>query len=217
VLPIWTLAVVLAASPGSLSAQERVRAAYGKLDAADQARRAGRLGAAWAGYLGLLQDFPTWWIPELKAATLARDMGMPRTECLARVERVLTLSPDGTLAFMVRDLMDLEDKGLLPSMDAYAPNDPNLDRILLARAKALSASGRHEEAAAEYRRLLERRGGCVAARGLARELMALGRAEEAEAVLRQGATPCRVPLNSQFKRPVSARNGAAGVANENSY
>jgi tetratricopeptide (TPR) repeat protein len=173
-----------------------VLAAFRRVDAADALHRAGRLGVAWAGYLDVLREFPTWWLPTIRAAAVARALHQPPDASRAMADRAAALSPEGSHVRLVRDLMEMEDRGTLPTTDGYPAGDPALDRVALVRARALSAAGRHDESAREYRAILERRPGCApAAWGLARALRAAGRVEEAESAIREGAANSLFPAS----------------------
>ena len=179
------------------SAPARVISAFQRVDAADGLLRAGRLGMALAGYLAILRDFPTWWLPMLKGAVAAHALGAGLDDVGARVDRAATLSPPGGPLSLVRAALAL-DAGLLEAvvapLPAAAEASAMADRIALLRGTAFARLGRHAAAAEEYRAILVRTPGCAVARWrLAREVAALGRGDEASSMLREGASTSLFP------------------------
>jgi predicted Zn-dependent protease len=188
---LFALASLAAARPARA---DRAYDALQKLYNNDDLFRAGRVGQALAGYEALLREFPTWWLPALKAAVASRTLGLPAGPVAAAIERVATLSPEGRYLDLVRAVLEGEASRVPDSPpDGPAP-DTVLDRLILVRARALDAAGRHGDAAAEYRRLLARTPGCQAGRfGLARALAALGETVEAARMLDEGASSSLFP------------------------
>lgn len=176
---------------------ERAMGAFQRVDGADALLRAGRPGLAWAGYLAILKDFPTWWLPMLKAAVAARELGQGPEEVDARVDRAARLSPPGGPLSLVQTALAIDEGRLqdavLP-LNAAAEASGVADRIALLRGDALSRLGRHDAAIQEYRAILARTPGCAVARWrMARELAATGRADDATAVVREGASTSLFP------------------------
>jgi hypothetical protein len=171
---------------------DAARAAFQRLDAADRLLRSGRLGQAYAGYLGLLRDFPTWWLPMAKAGVAARAMGLAADTWRSFLGRAAGLSPEGPYLAFLGGLLALEGGAPAPATTVDSgPLDP---RVALAHASGMARGGHDAEAVAEYGAILDRHPGCLAARwGLARTLRRAGHEEDARALLREGARSSLFP------------------------
>ena len=218
--------VLVAMIPGVASGQEPrplddpITSAFRRLTIADDLARAGRLGMAYSGYLAVLKDYPTWWLPTVKAAVLARALRLPADTIVAYLDRATGLSPSGRYLEMVRILLAVEAGGRPPDR-AGGPQEGGVlvvgvradvvsDRITLAVASAHARAGRLREAEVEYLALLKRRPGCPAARwGLAGVLRRQGRGDEAAALYREGATSSLCPARWRAEAERAARNPAA--------
>ncbi len=145
---------------------------------------------AMSGYSELLREFPTWWLPTLKTAVVAKALGQSTESVLARIGLARNLSPSGTYLPLVESLL-LSGVPRDPSrVEGAAPSlpDPLADRMALLRAGRLAAEGRRDESEAEYRSILARNPGVLVARWkLARILVESGRTGEAAAFLHEGA------------------------------
>lgn len=205
---VWL--VFSAVTPARPARADRAYDAFQTLSNNDDLFRAGRVGQALAGYQALLREFPTWWMPALKTAVASRVLGLPAGPISAVIERVATLSPEGRYLDLVRAILEVEASRVPPAQDGPAP-DPLLDRLILLRAHAFEAAGKHSEAAAEYGRLLARTPGCQAGRfGRARALAALGDTAEAARILGEGASSSLFP--PRWRSAAKALQAGQGVA-----
>ncbi len=176
---------------------------------ADRLARGGRLGQAFAGYLVVLKDYPTWWLPMLKAGVTARAMRMPPDTVRELVSRAMGLSPEGPYAGLIAMLLGLEAGQPPPALpgDHALPGVENLpgdkrdlirDRQDFARALQAERSDSRVEAKALYRELIQRRPTFVAARvRLARMLFADGASDEARGLLMNTRATSLLPARIQ--------------------
>jgi len=186
------LMLVCAVPPRTGSAQGAAFSAMQKLEAADDLSRAGKQGKAYMAYLALLKDYPTWWLPTVKAAVTAQALGLPRETVIAYLDRTLHLSPVGPYLPFVRSLVDGEDPRTRAEPPAYtfgrAVWVDRANRLGLHRAMLLESQGRTQAAEAEYRAILARTPLCATARWrLASLLSSDGRVREADRILEEGA------------------------------
>jgi hypothetical protein len=215
------LVAIVAALPCPAVAQVQPRvdgtdaasSAFRDLSNADALVRAGRLGPARAAYARLVEQFPTWWIPQVKLAVVSRELGAAAADWGPALARARRFAPagDGYLEFVLA-LAAAEKGAVDDAASGIGPSDPVSDRALLARARGLETAGRASDAAREYRSLLARRPRCPAARwGLARCLKASGAGAEAAALLREGAAgsvfPARWRASAGEERRDSGRGG----------
>lgn len=163
-----------------------------KLAAADELSRSGRQGKAHSAYLALLEDYPTWWLPTVKAAVTARALGLPNQTVIDFLDRAISLSPAGPYLPFVRSLVEGEDPDTRAEPPVYtfgrAVWVDRANRLGLHRALLLEDQGRTQAAEAEYRAILARTPLCATARWrLARLLSSDGRVQEADRTLEEGA------------------------------
>jgi hypothetical protein len=206
--------LVVATTAQAQTSTQRAVSAIDRLAGTDAVLRAGKLGLAHAGYLGILKEYPTWWIPTVKAGVSARGLGNPVDTVRGYLERAATLSPSGGYVALALLALAVESgaRDAAAARSGDAATDGTADRAGLIRAAALSRDGRADAAVAEYRRVLDRTPGCLAARwGLARALHAAGRAGEAATLLRDSAPASLFPprWRAEAERPPSAASGGA--------
>lgn len=169
-----------------------------RLSEGDARFREGRTGKAHAVYLGLLQEFPTWWLPTVKAAVTSRALGLPLATVRAYLDRAAAMSPSGPYLDFVRFLLDTEDLDKRVEPPAFhfgrAVWVDRADRLGLHRALELERQGRLLAAEQEYRAILVRSPLCTTARfRLARMISASGRREEGDRILEEGADASLFP------------------------
>jgi len=163
-----------------------------RLAGADKAIYEGRAGDGYRGYLSLIEDFPTWWIPTIKAAVAAAALHLPQATIAAYIDRASVLSPVGPYVALVRTL-NANERG-------KATGDPPVfrgsrfqtmelvNRLSLFRGMIFESLKKSEAAEEEYRAILRRQPMCAPARWrLAHLLGARGRGAEAARILREGA------------------------------
>ena len=203
--------MALMASPLARADDDRFARAMHSLSEADARYREGRVADAYQGYLGLLREFPTWWLPTLKAGVMARALAMPAETVAAWVQRAGSLSPSGAYVPLVEGFLAPgvpRDPSRRDDAPPPAVADPLADRLALLRAGRLAAQGRIAEAEAEYRVILSRTPSVLVARWrLSRLLWTAGRPSEAAALLREGGS------RSSF--PTRWRTEAAAVERSN--
>lgn len=196
-------------SPAPAPAPDRATLAMRRMNASDLLLRDGRLALAYQGYLDLLREFPTWWLPTLKAAVAARALHLPDETVQGHATRAAALQPTGSYLQYVDALFH---PGGVNAVPAPPPGDPLADRSALLRARRLEAQGRKGEAATEYRALLARTPGCAQARWrLARLLQSQGQSDEAANLLRDGAGNSLFP--PRWRAASEAASGRPRVRN----
>jgi len=169
-----------------------------RLAAADDFMRQGRLGKGYDAYLNLLKQFPTWWLPTVKAAVAARALGLPIATIRSYLSRVQRLSPTGPYFPLVRFLLDSEDPkkkaGPLAFQFGRAVWIDRANRLDLARGMGFERNGKYPEAEREYRKILARSPLCTTARfRLSNVLKKNGRGREAAQNLEEAATDSLFP------------------------
>lgn len=201
--PLPTILLALCLSAGLLAPSparaddDRYARAMRSLSDADASCREGRLATAFRGYLDLLREFPTWWLPTLKAGVIARAQGLPAETVAAWVERARNLSPTGAYLPLIEGFLAPgvpRDPFRRDGAAGGGVVDPLTDRVALLRAGRLAARGRVAEAEAEYRAILSRTPSIPVARWrLARLLRSTGRPVEAAALFREGGARSNLP------------------------
>jgi tetratricopeptide (TPR) repeat protein len=182
-----------------------------RLNASDMLLRDGRLALAYQGYLDLLREFPTWWLPTVKAGVAARALRLPESTVSGYLDRAATLLPTGTYLSFVRAL----DRAGQVDLPSPTSDDPLADRAGLLRARRLVTAGRTAEAVSEYRFLLGRSPHNVQARWrLVRILRSQGRADEAATLLREGEKDSLFPPRWRAASTESAREPRKGVGRD---
>lgn len=198
--------------PARAGDEDRYTRAMRLLAEADTRFREGRLLEAGQGYLDLLRDFPTWWLPTLKSGVVARTLGRPPEEVESWIERARGLQPTGTYLPLVSGLLAPgvpRDPSRIEGMASPAVPDPLAARMGLLRAGRLAAQGRVAEAEAEYRSILSRTPAVQVARWrLARLLRDSGRRAEAAAILREGAARSSYPARWRMEAASMERSDA---------
>jgi tetratricopeptide (TPR) repeat protein len=154
---------------------DEVSDAFDKLRQADEMWREGRLAMAQKGYEELLSRYPTWWLPMLKMAVLAMDMGL-QEEALALLRRCETLPADGKVLRFAKRLF------FSAYLDETGDDVQEDVRVLMAKAKIQEKKKDLASAIKIYQVILERCTTCLAARFrlgiLLSEHGAIGRAKQ---------------------------------------
>ena len=154
--------------------------AFEALKKADDLWRDGRLAMAQKGYEELLSRYPTWWLPMLKMAVLAMDMGL-KEKAFSLLQRCETLPADQKVLQFIKRLLFLAD---LRDVGEDAEQDV---RIMMAKAKVLEQRKDFATAINTYRLILKRCDTCHAARfRLGVLLAALGDTRGALEMLSEG-------------------------------
>lgn len=153
---------------------DEVAEAFQALRRSEEIAAEGNLSKAYSGYMALIERYPTWWIPNLLAGLILRAMKMPKDQVNRWLERAASFAPDEQAVLFVRATILGEEEVTLevPPEGAVLPPSDIRMRLSMARAKALEATGKKEEAAREYRKILLRCKNCEAAR---RRLQGLGK------------------------------------------
>ncbi len=149
--------------------------AFARLRASDDLLARGRLGQAYSGFLDLARRYPTWWAPVLKAAVVAKALGLGRESWSGAVERAAALAPEEPFVRFVAALVEGERSSEPVQAGQRArqvvrsggegdlsPQDLSV-RLAMALGKRLEQAGRRDEAVREYRWIAGRCSRCVAA------------------------------------------------------
>lgn len=186
------LAATCTATPHPAIADGKAFEAMQILTEGDRLIGSGRLGPGYSVYLGLLKQFPTWWLPTVKAASAAKALGLPLETVRAYLDRAVRMSPSGPYLPLVRFLVDAQDPEATPRPLVFGFGKAlwvdRANRLSLARAMECERQKKIKCAEKEYREILERSPLCTTARfRLSRVLSLDGRAGEASRVLEDGA------------------------------
>jgi len=154
--------------------------AFDRLRQADEMWLEGRFGMAQKGYEELLSKYPTWWLPMLKMAVLARDLGL-QEKALALLKRCEELNPDRNVLQMAKRLFfDADSNGVSGDMQEDV-------RVLIAKAKMQERKKDFAGAIKTYYLILERCASCQLARFRLGVLLGEhGDAKSAEQLLEDG-------------------------------
>lgn len=169
---------------GSVRAQS-AKAAMERLSASDNLFRNGRLGMAYAGYIQLIREFPTWWLPTIKAAVVARAIGLPEETVVGYLLRAARLSATGGYIRLV---------GLALNKKLEINDDTRLEAMENRIGMLAARSGSFIEKKTEYEKILERSPRCMVARWkLAHALAENGQTDDAVKILKTFASESLFP------------------------
>jgi tetratricopeptide (TPR) repeat protein len=180
VAKLLLLSAFLMSSTPMVAWSDEASDAFDRLRQADEMWLEGRFGMAQKGYEELLSKYPTWWLPMLKMAILARDIGL-QEKALALLKRCEELNPDKNVLQMAKRLFfDADSQRVSGDMQEDV-------RVLMAKAKKQERKKDFAGAIKTYYLILERCASCHSARFRLGVLLGEhGDAKSAEQLLEDG-------------------------------